>query len=823
VLDEVRRALGVSSAAVLRAPPGAGKTTRVPLALLDEPWLGGAKLVMLEPRRLAARAAARRLAQSLGEAVGGTVGYRVRLDTRVGPTTRLEVVTEGVLTRMLQTDPTLEDVGLVIFDEFHERSLHADLGLALTLQAQALVRPDLRILVMSATLDVEPIAALLDNAPIIVSEGRAFPVTTHYDGDTSSRRGDTRAIEARVVATVQRALRDDTGGVLVFLPGAAEISRVETQLAAVVDARRVLLAPLHGSLPVDAQDRALADAPAGMRKVALATSIAETSLTIQDVRVVVDSGLARVPRFSPRTGLTRLETVRVSLASAEQRRGRAGRVAPGVCYRLWSEIEQGQLVPRAKPEILEADLAPLALELAVAGITDPLALRWLDAPPAPALAQARELLRELDALDDQSHATDHGRATARLALHPRLAHMLLRATEMGFGLTGCRLAALLAERDPFRGDAAVNDSDVRARLDAVARGDSRADAGALHRIRAEADHLTRSLRVARDAEGEEDPAGLLVAFAYPDRIAQRRGAVRGRFVMRNGRGAAVAPSDSLGDAGFLAVAAADERQPESRVFLAAPLSRALIEEHFAAQIVEERIVEWDADAGRVTARRRARLGSLVLADDPLRDVDPAEAASALARALAAAGVDALPWSDSARRLRQRLAFLHHLNAGWPDVSDDALASSIDAWLAPRIVGMRSRADVARLDLGAALLEHLTWQQRAALEELAPTHISVPSGSRLPIDYSDPAQPVLAVRLQEMFGCAETPRIASGRVPLTLHLLSPAQRPLQVTRDLAGFWRTSYFDVRREMRGRYPKHDWPEDPLAATPTARARKR
>ena len=823
MLDDVRAALGASTAAVLRAPPGAGKTTRVPLALLDEPWLSGAKIIMLEPRRLAARAAARRLALSLGEAVGDTVGYRVRLDTRVGPATRLEVVTEGVLTRMLQTDPTLDGVGLVIFDEFHERSLHADLGLALTLQAQTLVRPDMRILVMSATLDVTPVAVLLGDVPIIVSEGREFPVTTHYEGDAVARRADTRALEARVVATVQRALRDDAGGVLVFLPGAAEISRVESQLAPLVDSRRVLLAPLHGSLPADAQDRAIADAPRGTRKVALATSIAETSLTIQDIRVVVDSGLARVPRFSPRTGLTRLETVRVSLASAEQRRGRAGRVAPGVCYRLWSEIEQGQLLPRATPEILEADLAPLALELAVAGITDPLALRWLDPPPAPALAQARELLRELDAIDDYRQATAHGRAMARLALHPRLSHMLLRGTELGLGLTACRLAALLGERDPFRHDATAPEADVRTRLDAIARGNTRADAAALHRIRAEADHLARELHVTRDAKPNEDGAGLLLAFAYPDRIAQRRGATRGRFVMRNGRGAALVAGDSLGDAEFLAIAAADERQPESRVFLAAPISRAEIEDHFTGQITAERAVEWDERAGRVTARRRLRLGALTLADEPLRDVDPAEAAGALARALTAGGIDALPWSESARRLRQRLAFLHQLGDDWPDVSDAALARSLDAWLAPRIIGMRSRADVARLDLGAALLEALDWKQRAALDELAPTHITVPSGSRLPIDYSDPAQPVLAVRLQEMFGCAETPRIAGGRVPLTLHLLSPAQRPLQVTRDLAGFWRASYFDVRREMRGRYPKHDWPENPLEATPTARAKRR
>ena len=818
----MRTALHATSGGVLQAAPGAGKTTRVPLALLDEPWLGHSRIVMLEPRRLAARSAARWMAISLGEDVGETIGYRVRLDTRVGRNTRVEVVTEGVLTRMVQDDPTLDGIGLLIFDEFHERSIHADLGLALALHAQQLVRPDLRILVMSATLDVVPVARLLADAPVIVSQGREFPVETRYDESRVERR-DSRWIESRVVSTIQRALRDDNGGILVFLPGAGEIRRVEDMLAQQMSDQRVIVTPLHGNLSADAQDRAVMDAPAGMRKVVLATSIAETSLTIRDVRVVVDSGLARVPRFSPRTGMTRLETLRVSAASAEQRRGRAGRVAPGVCYRLWTALEQEQLLPRATPEILEADLAPLALELAAAGVDDPLELKWLDPPPAAALGQARELLLELEAIDEQTRITQHGQEMSRIALHPRLAHMLLRADRLGEGATACRLAALLGERDVLRGGGPRLEIDVRTRLDAIARGggDPRADQSAVRRVRAEADQLARQLRIS--GTGASDDAGLLIAFAYPDRIAQRRGSTRGRFVMRNGRGAAFEPSDSLGGEEFLAIAAVDDRQPESHVFLAAPLTRDAIETHFADQIAEERLVEWDDRTQSVVARRRERLGALVLHDEPLRDVDPAEAAHVLATALTAAGVDALPWSDSARRLRERLAFLHHADPSWPDVSDAALAQSIDSWLAPRLLGLRRREEVARLDLGTALLEPLGWNQRAALDELAPTHVTVPSGSRVPIDYSNPESPVLAVRLQEMFGASDTPRIAGGRVPLTLHLLSPAQRPLQVTRDLAGFWRTSYFDVKKEMRGRYPKHHWPDDPLAATPTSRAKKR
>lgn len=817
VLDDLRVALRDATGAVLQAPPGAGKTTRVPLALLDEPWLAQRVILLLEPRRLAARAAARRMADTLGQPVGQTVGYRVRHDTRVGRATRVEVVTEGILTRRLEHDPALDGVGLVIFDELHERSLHADLGLALTLETQRVLRPELRLLAMSATLDGSATARLLGNVPVITSEGRQFPVHTRYVHAAGGVR-DTRRIEAQVVSAVMTALRDDSGDVLVFLPGAAEIRRVHSRLNEVLADVRITVAPLFGNLTPEEQDRAILPSAPGRRKVVLATSIAETSLTIEGVRVVVDSGLARVPRFSPRTGMTRLETVRVSRAAADQRRGRAGRVARGVCYRLWSETEDAHLLARAAPEILEADLAPLALELAAAGVVDPLDLRWLDPPPAAALAQARELLLELDALDSGNRITPHGRRIAQLGIHPRLGHMLLRGAELGQGALACAIAALVSERDVLRGDAAP-DADIRTRLDLLRggherRGAARADVGAIRSVQTEIAHLARLIGVSPHVP-ESDEAGALIALGYPDRIAQRRGS-RGRFLMRNGRGAALDQDQTVAGAEFLAIAAVDDRQPESRIFLAAPLTLDDVRELFASQTVEERVVAWDDATDTVVARRRVRLGALVLEDEPLRNPDEREIAEALVAGLVRGGVAALPWSDGARRLRERLAFLHAIDAAWPDVSDDALDAPLREWLTPRVVGLRSRRAASRLDLSEALLGLLDWKQRGALEELAPTHLTVPSGSRVPIDYSDPAAPALFVRLQELFGLADTPRIARGRAPLTLHLLSPAQRPVQVTRDLAGFWRTSYFDVRKDLRGRYPKHYWPDDPLAAEP-------
>jgi ATP-dependent helicase HrpB len=820
VLPALAAALRAGTSAVLQAAPGAGKTTVVPLALLDETWLGGRKMLMLEPRRLAARAAASRMAHLLGERVGGAVGFRVRMETRVGPRTRIEVVTEGVLTRMLQHDPALEGVGIVVFDEFHERSLHADLGLALTLQSRAVLRDDLRVLVMSATLDGGPIAALLGDAPVIRSEGRVFPVDTRW----LPRKPEGR-MEPVAARAVRNALDAESGDVLVFLPGAGEIRRVEEMLAADGVPSDVHVMPLFGNLAQEAQDEAIRPSPPGRRKVVLATSIAETSLTIEGVRVVVDSGLMRVPRFSPRTGMTRLETVAVSRASADQRRGRAGRTAPGTCYRLWTEAEDAALQPHRPPEILEADLAPLALELARWGVADPLELEWLDPPPAAAFAQARELLAELGALDASGAATAHGRRVAALPLHPRLAHMLLRAKEMRLGATACDLAALLAERDILRGEGRAPDADVRLRLAALRHergaGES-VDHAALHRVSAEARDLRRHLG-ASPADADDDEAGVLLALAYPDRIAQRRPGGGARYLLRNGRGAAFPEPQSLSDRPYLVAAELDDAGREGRILIAAPVDLADVERHFAGQVVTEESVAWDEAAGAVRARRVERLGALVLHEAPLAEPDPERIAAALVEAVRREGVGALPWGKAAAQLRERIAFLHTHDPSFPDVSDAALTASMNEWLGPRLFGMRRMDEVRRVDLGAVLEGMLAWEQRRRLDEWAPTHVDVPSGSRIPVDYADPAAPALAVRLQEVFGWTETPRIAGRRVPLTLHLLSPAHRPVQVTRDLASFWRTGYFDVKKDLKGRYPRHYWPDDPLVAEATARARPR
>jgi ATP-dependent RNA helicase HrpB len=756
------------------------------------------------------------------------------MDTKVGPHTRIEVVTEGVLTRLLQTDAGLEGIGLVVFDEFHERSLHADLGLALTLQTRSVLRDDLRLLVMSATLDGGPIAAMIGDgpesaAPIVIGEGRSFPVETRYVA-----RQAERPIEPAVAAVVRRALTDDDGDVLVFLPGAAEIRRVETILADASLPSGVYVAPLFGNLSQEAQDRAIEPSRPGRRKVVLSTSIAETSLTIEGVRVVVDGGLMRVPRFSPRSGMTRLETVRVSRASADQRRGRAGRVAPGICYRLWNEHEEQHLTPQGRPEILDADLAPLALELAEAGITDPAELRWLDPPPTAALGQAGELLRQLGALDASGRITDHGRQMARLALHPRLAHMLLAATTLGHGGLACDVAALVSERDIFRFDAGdPADADLTLRLEALADGarggspnthahGAMIDRAALHRSVALSRELRRGLRLdSRPSTLDPVSVGLLLAFAYPDRIAQRRAASTGRFLLRNGVGAAFPSPQALAVEPYVVVAELGGQQPEGRIYLAAPVALEEIETHFAEQIEHVQVVAWDAEAGAVRARERECLGALVLRERPMPAPDPAAVASALLAAIAQHGLLDLPWTDAARQLQQRMAFMHRLDPAWPDVSDAALLATVSDWLAPHIYGLARRDDLRRLDLVDILLGMLGWEQRAALDEVAPSHLAVPSGSRIRIDYADPHSPVLAVRLQELFGLTETPRVGRGSVPLTLHLLSPAHRPVQVTTDLAGFWRTGYFEVKKELKGRYPKHYWPDDPLQAVPTRHVR--
>ncbi|NNF59424.1 MAG: ATP-dependent helicase HrpB [Rhodothermaceae bacterium] len=821
-LPALREALRGRPAAVLQAPPGAGKTTRVPLALLGEAWLGDQRIVMLEPRRLATRAAARRMAQTLGERVGETVGYRVRMDTRVSTRTRIEVVTEGVLTRMLHADPTLGGVGLVVFDEFHERSLPADLGLTLALQSRSLFRPDLRLLVMSATLDGAPIAALLGDAPLVTSEGRAFPVETHYHD---------RPLEGRIApamaGAVQRALAETEGDLLAFLPGAGEIARTQVLLEGGMLPAHVVITPLHGSLPAAEQDRAIISDPQGRRKVVLSTDIAETSLTIEGVRMVVDSGLVRRPRFDPRSGMTGLVTTRVSRASADQRRGRAGRTAPGVCYRLWTRTAQANLVPHTPPQIYDADLAPLALDLAAWG-ADPADLTWLDAPPQGAFAQGRDLLRDLGALDADGHLTDHGRAMAEVPTHPRLAHLLLRAHDFNTDALTPAVAALLNERDLLHRAGGPPDIDLRLRLDALRSGrtsdlrGATVHRGALHRARQEAQRWRTRLDAPALEAADLNEAGLLVALAYPDRLAQRR--APGRFRLRNGRSARLPDHDPLSDEPFLAIAALDSRQGDARVFLAAPITLEEIETGFADQIERETVVAWDDEAQTVRAQAIERLGAVVLREGPLADPAPEAIIGALLEAIRASELTLLPWPKAARGVQHRLLFLrHHLGETWPDVSETALLADLETWLRPYLGGLRSAADLQQLDLAGLLLNRLGWPERADLDRLAPTHLVVPSGSNRPLDYTDPEAPVLAVRLQEVFGLTETPRLADGRVPVTMHLLSPAQRPVQVTQDLASFWREGYFDVRKDLRGRYPKHHWPEDPLTAEPTARAKRR
>jgi ATP-dependent helicase HrpB len=839
-LPALRAALADGRNAVVVAPPGAGKSTVVPLALLDEPWVRGHRILMLEPRRLAARAVAARMAQTLRESAGHTVGYRMRLETRVSRHTRIEVVTEGVFTRMLQSDPALGGVAAVLFDEFHERNLNADVGLALALDAQRHIAPELRLLAMSATLDGAKVAKLLGGAPVIECAGRVHPVDTHYVGKglpVLPGAAGAEPLDAVAVRVVQRALRESPGDLLVFLPGAAQIRRVQARLQEADLDRNVDVLPLYGELPAASQDAALEPARAGRRKVVLATNIAETSLTIEGVRVVVDAGLERRNVFDPSSGMSRLTTQRISRASAEQRAGRAGRTAPGVCYRLWGESGHASLAAHAPAEVTTADLAPLALDLAVWG-TDVAQLDWLDVPPAATLAGARDLLRRLDALDAGGRVTAHGRAMQALAVHPRLAHMLLAARERGAARAAAELAALLSERDVLRGGASTaggwreRDSDVRSRLDVLRRGSGEArgvDRGALERVRrAERAYLTQ-LDVRGDSGADPGTAlapGVLLAFAYPDRIAKRRQGSDARYQLTNGRGASFTNPESIAREEFIVAVELDDRERDARILLAAPLRRVDLLEHFAPQLVERDEVAWDARAEAVVARHTVRLGELVVDDKPLQEVPPGAAAAALLDGLRALGLDALPWNDESRDFAARSEFVRALNRGdladWPDFSEAALMSDL-GWLEPFLAGCTRRAHLARVPLAAALRARLSPQQQRALDELAPAHIALPTGTRARIDYRDDNAPCASMRMQEVFGLAATPRIGGGTVPVTFKLLSPAHRPLQVTRDLASFWRNAYVEVRKDMRGRYPRHHWPENPLEAEPTRRAKPR
>ncbi|MNJ26648.1 ATP-dependent RNA helicase HrpB [compost metagenome] len=832
VLPALRAALSQRHEAVLEAPPGAGKTTRVPLALLDEPWLAGQRILMLEPRRLAARAAAERLASELGEQVGQTVGYRIRLDSKVGPNTRIEVVTEGILTRRLQADPALDGVGLLIFDEFHERSLDADLALALSLNGRELLRdePPLKILLMSATLEGERLSSLLDDAPVVSSEGRMYPVDVRWGRPFQAGE----FIEPRVVDAVLQAIADESGSVLVFLPGQAEIRRVHQSLQeALGDRRDVLLCPLHGELDLNAQRAAIDTPAAGLRKVVLATNIAETSLTIDGVRVVVDAGLARVPRFDPGSGMTRLDTQRISRASATQRAGRAGRLEPGVCYRLWSEAQHEQLAAYGAAEILQADLAGLALQLSRWGVT-PEQLRWLDQPPAAAYGQALDLLRRLGAFkaDSQDSLSAHGQAMAELPAHPRIAHLLLRGQDLGLADMACDVAALLGERDILRGGGA----DLHSRL-ALLSGETRAakgGQGGVQRARQLARQYRGYLRgKATSAVADPDHSrwlGALLALAYPDRVGQQRRAGGAEYRLANGRAALFGEADALMKHSWLVIADLGSRQGqrEERIYLAADFDPALFDGVLAEQVRSLDILDWDERENVLRAERQRKVGELVLSREPLTGLDEDARAKALLELVRRKGLELLSWTPELRQWQARVALLRQLDLAtlgeseWPDLSDAALLASLSHWLQPYLGKVTRLSHFAQLDLSSILRNLLPWPLPQRLDEQAPVHLSVPSGSNIRLDYSE-TPPILAVRLQELFGLAETPRIAQGRQQVLLHLLSPARRPVQVTQDLANFWRSTYAEVKKDLKGRYPKHYWPDDPLVAEATARAKPR
>jgi ATP-dependent helicase HrpB len=813
VLGDLAAALAQGSTAVLVAPPGAGKTTRVPLALLEAPWTKDGTIIVLEPRRIAARAAAERMAQTLGEKVGETVGYRVRFGSKVSRRTRIEVVTEGIFTRRILDDPELSGVAAVLFDEFHERSLDADLGLALARDAQQGLREDLRLLVMSATLDGARVAKLLGGAPVIASEGRAYPVETRYLG----RRPDA-LIERQMADAIATALRADAGSVLAFLPGAAEIRRTQSLLAERVNDPAVEIVPLFGALEAGVQDRAIAPAPKGRRKVVLATSIAETSLTIEGVRIVVDCGLARVPRYEPDIGLTRLETVRASRAAVDQRRGRAGRTESGVCYRLWDEPQTASLEAYTRPEILAADLSSLVLDLAHWGAHDPAALAFLDPPPAPALTEARALLCELDAIDADGRITDEGRRLRALPLPPRLARMIVDAARLGSGETAAEIAAILTERG-LGGDSV----DLDARLDGFRR--DRAPRAAAARQLAQrwaAQTSSPSPLVGEGRGGGSITTGAILALAYPDRVAKNRG--NGSFVLANGRGATIDPASSLARAPYIAVAELTGTAASGRILLAAPLTLTEIETEFAGHIETDDEIVFDRQAMALRARRRKKLHAITLSEQPLPIARSETAARVLAEGLVAAGLERLPWSKPLRQWRDRVMFLRAAAPeDWPDLSDAALAARRDEWLAPALFGKTALSDLTAGELSDALHGLLPWEMRARLDREAPTHIEAPTGTALAIDYAAEEGPKISVRLQEMFGLNVHPAIARGRIPLVVELLSPAHRPVQVTRDLPGFWRGSYAAVRADLRGRYPRHPWPDDPAAAPPTRRAKPR
>ena len=832
ILPDLVAAIRANPSVVLHAPPGAGKTTRVPLVLLRALPPEQGRIVMLEPRRIAAVSAARWMAKSIGEEVGATVGYAIRFDTKTSKKTRIEVVTEGILTRRLQSDPGLEDTAVVIFDEFHERSIHADLALALCLDVRKSLRPDLKIMVMSATLDYGPIAALLGNAPVITSPGKAFAVEERYLEDTAGM------LPARVAGAVRIALREAQGDILVFLPGSGEIRAAVKELHETVnlDNNRITLHPLYGDLPFDEQERAIMPSKES-RKVVLATNIAETSLTIEGVQVVIDCGQTRMLRYDPSTGMNRLVTVPVSRASAEQRKGRAGRLGPGVCYRLYGSHDLHSMLPFTQPEMLLSDLSQLVLELAVWGVKDANALSWLDAPPSAAWDSALSLLQDLGALDRSGSVTAAGRAMARLPLHPRLGRLMTYAENLGCPDLGADLAAILTERDIFRhsaGDRKVDEPDILERLDSLRCWragkctDSRADRSALRTVERTSKQLSRlsvetAVRPDRDTIDQDVVSRLLLA-AFPDRICKRREGGGGRFIHVQGRGVRLSLNSHLGSSPYLIAVVVDAGEnAEGFVHIAAPVDEELIRSECASRIESVRKIEWDRKENRITAAVEERYGSLLLSKKPFNPADT-EAAPILCEIIRTAP-GMLTVSREARQFQARVGLMRRFfpEEAWPDLSDAELFQHPEEWLASWFGGIRSAQGLSALNVFPALRARLSWKQQQLLDERAPGSIIVPSGSNVAIDYTAGDQPVLAVKLQEMFGLADTPAIAGGRIKLVLHLLSPARRPVQITQDLKGFWDTSYEQVKKDLKGRYPKHPWPDDPWNAIPTRRTKPR
>ncbi len=806
ILPDLLVALEHNTRAVLVAEPGAGKTTRIPLALLDAPWCNHGKIIVLEPRRLAARAAARRMAHTLGERVGETVGYRVRMDSKITAKTRIEVVTEGVFTRMILDDPELSGVAAVLFDEYHERSMDCDLGLALALDVQEALRDDLRIVPMSATLDAAEVSRLLDDAPVLKSEGRQYPVETRYLGRDPHRR-----LEDQVARAVLFALAEETGSVLVFLPGQGEIKRAQSLLEGRV-AGDVDIAPLYGALDSKAQDLAVRPAQSGRRKVVLTTAIAQTSLTIEGVRIVIDSGLSRVPRYDPQTGLTRLETVKVSRATAEQRKGRAGRVEPGICYRLWEEAQTKALPAAEKPEILESDLSGLVLDVANWGVSDPEQLKFMTPPPAAAWSEARELLKELDALEEDGALTKAGRDLAALPLHPRLGHMLMQAAQEEQAELASLIAVIIGEHG-----LGGRSTDLRDRLRRLMQDQSQRGKEA----RAQAKRWVKMVGSNSSQRANFEDAGDILSLAYPDRIAQQRGA-RGSFRLANGRGAQLEESETFYGEKFLSIAEVTGTAARARILLAAPLSFKELESRYASHIREKEHVQFTPD-GSIKAVRQRVLGKLVLEETKITNPDPEAITEALLEQITRKGAARLPWSKDQLRYRGRVNYLREtVGKQWPDLSDAELSSDM-SWLRPFLAGKTAMAQVDASVLGDALATLVPWELGSELDKQAPSHFVVPTGSRVPIDYDGEQGPMLSVRVQELFGLAEHPSICGGQIQLVLQLLSPAQRPIQITKDLPGFWKGSWADVKADMKGQYPKHPWPDNPLDAEATRRAKPR